>query len=85
MQLQYQLRGMAILNAYRRLGLGKKLLLYGERLLRDKKVDLIWCNAREVALQFYKTNGFSSIGEPFNIQEIGTHYLMYKRSDIKRE
>lgn len=75
---QYQLRGMAVLKAYQGKGLGKIILQFGEQLLKEKNTKLVWCNAREVALNFYKKNGYQIIGEPFNIKDIGLHYMMYK-------
>jgi len=76
---QYQLRGMAILKAYRGKGLGALLIEHSISLVKEKKTNLIWCNAREIAVNFYKYNGFLTIGKPFKIKEIGTHYVMYKK------
>ena len=75
---QYQLRGMAILKSHQKKGLGKKLIRFGEHLLQQKNVDLVWCNAREIAINFYKNNDYSIINKPFNIADIGLHYMMYK-------
>jgi predicted GNAT family N-acyltransferase len=75
---QYQLRGMAILNKLQGKGLGNIILSYGETLLKNKNVNTIWCNAREVAINFYKKNGYKTIGSSFNIKDIGLHYVMYK-------
>lgn len=75
---QYQLRGMAIIETFQGKGLGKMLLRKGEQLLKDKKTGLIWCNARIKAINFYKRNGYKITGVPFEIPEIGEHYIMYK-------
>ncbi|MEC3905491.1 GNAT family N-acetyltransferase [Tamlana sp. 2201CG12-4] len=75
---QYQLRGMAILKKYQGKGTGKTILSYGENLLKQKNINLIWCNAREVAVNFYKRNGYRTIGKSFNITDIGLHYVMSK-------
>ena len=75
---QYQVRGMAILKSFQGKGLGHKILSYGENLLNDKNIETIWCNAREVASDFYKKNGYQILGEPFLIQKIGVHFVMYK-------
>ena len=45
---------------------------------KDKNAKIIWCNARENAVNFYKKNRYQIIGESFNIKDIGLHYLMYK-------
>lgn len=77
-EFQYQLRGMAILNEYQSLGLGKLILNHGERLLKEQNIQIIWCNAREKALDFYKKMDYRIIGESFNIKDIGLHYVMHK-------
>lgn len=75
---QYQLRGMAILSDYQKLGLGKLILTHGESMLKQQKIETIWCNAREKATVFYKKNNYSIIGDAFNIEGIGLHYVMFK-------
>ncbi|MBD0825487.1 GNAT family N-acetyltransferase [Aestuariibaculum marinum] len=75
---QYQLRGMAVLEDFQGKGLGNLLVQQGDTLLREKKIKTLWCNAREVATTFYQKNNFTIIGEPFNIKDIGLHYVMYK-------
>ncbi len=75
---QYQLRGMAILSNFQRKGLGAVLISEGENILKKRDVKLLWCNAREIAVNFYERNGFIITGQPFEIAEIGTHYIMYK-------
>lgn len=75
---QYQLRGMAVLNEYQSHGLGKLILNHGENLLKTQSIKIVWCNAREKAVNFYKKNGYQIIGQPFDIKDIGTHYLMFK-------
>ncbi|OBQ55838.1 GNAT family N-acetyltransferase [Tamlana sp. s12] len=76
---QYQLRGMAVLEAYQGMGIGYKVLQFGEAYLKTKGIKTIWCNAREVATGFYEKCGYQIFGEPFDIPEIGPHYTM-KRS-----
>ena len=76
--IQYQLRGMSILKSYQKKGLGNQLLAYAETLLVSKQIGFIWCNAREIATNFYKNNGYLISGEPFDIPNIGTHFAMYK-------
>ncbi|WP_308990585.1 GNAT family N-acetyltransferase [Mariniflexile litorale] len=80
---QYQLRGMAILNEYQNIGLGKLILNYGENLLKEQNIQTIWCNARENAESFYKKMDYKIIGESFNIKNIGLHYVMHKTLKYK--
>lgn len=75
---QYQLRGMAILKAYQGEGLGTIILSYGETFLKKTNTRTVWCNAREVAVNFYKRNGYQIHGNAFYIKDIGLHYVMFK-------
>ncbi|WP_147678033.1 GNAT family N-acetyltransferase [Algibacter pacificus] len=75
---QYQLRGMAVLKPYQGLGVGKELITYCDSFLKKKHADLIWCNAREIAVDFYKKNGYHIIGNSFHIKNIGPHFTMKK-------
>lgn len=75
---QYQLRGMATEETHQRKGLGRAVLLEAEDLLSKKEVDILWCNARVSALDFYKKLGYKTVGEIFDIPQIGPHYVMYK-------
>ena len=75
---QYQLRGMAVLDTYQGKGLGNLLVAEGEQRLKQLGYDLLWCNARIKALNFYTRKGFKIEGKPFEIEPIGTHYLLYK-------
>ncbi len=77
--LQYRLAGMATLNEYQKKGIGKQLIMESLKILSDKKVEILWCNARIVALDFYKKLGFQIFGKKFDIPFIGTHYIMYKK------
>ena len=77
-ELQYQLRGMAVIKEYQNLGLGKLILNHGENLLKKQNIEIVWCNAREKATNFYKKNDYKNIGLPFDIIDIGKHFVMYK-------
>lgn len=78
----YQLRGMAIDEAYQKQGIGKELVLESFSILQNKKVEMIWCNARIHAVDFYKKLGFKTKGEAFEIPSIGLHYKMIKELDL---
>lgn len=78
---QYQLRGMAVLPQHRGKHLGEQLLLQGEKLLKENYPDnLLWFNAREVAVNFYKKYGYKTIGDPFMIPNVCMHIVMYKNA-----
>ena len=74
----YRLRGMATHPDYRRKSAATKLMNKSFVLLKEKKCDVLWCNARLVAVEFYKSLGFKIIGKIFDIPSIGPHYKMYK-------
>lgn len=76
--LQYRLRGMATLNEYQHRGFGKLILEKAEQLLKKRNVTILWCNARVVALNFYKNCNFEIIGEEFDVNLVGAHFVMYK-------
>ena len=76
---QYRLRGMATHPEFRGQGAGAKLIRFAVEHLRAQKADLLWCNARENAKGFYEKLGFGTHGEPFHIEGIGEHFVMYRR------
>ena len=74
----YRLRGMATHPKFRRKSAATKLMKESFVLLKEKKCDFLWCNARLVAVEFYKSLGFKITGKIFDIPSIGPHYKMYK-------
>jgi GNAT superfamily N-acetyltransferase len=77
-KIQLQLRGMAILENYQKLGYGAALIQESERIAKSKKAELIWFNARQIAVPFYERMGYNVGGNEFSIGDIGIHYLMYR-------
>lgn len=75
---QTRLRGMAVLPSFRKKGIAELLLHKGEAILKEKKKDVLWFNARIAAIKFYKNLGYTTIGNQFMIPKIGPHYLMKK-------
>ena len=75
----YRLRGMATDSSYLRKGYGDQIMQEAFQILKSKECDLLWCNARLIAVPFYQSVGFQEVGELFDISEIGPHYYMYKR------
>lgn len=76
---QFQLRGMAVLPEFQKKGLGEALVKHAENDALERGGKIIWFNAREIAVAFYKKLGYEIIGEPFDIADIGKHYVMYKK------
>jgi GNAT superfamily N-acetyltransferase len=75
---QYQIRGMAVLSEFQKKGFGEALLEYCENEIRLKSGDLIWFNARETAIGFYEKSGYEILGDPFEIPDVGPHYILFK-------
>jgi ribosomal protein S18 acetylase RimI-like enzyme len=76
---QFQLRGMASANAAQGKGFGKLLMEEAELRLKNSGVEILWCNARTVAIEFYKKLGYQTVGNVFQVAEVGPHYLMFKQ------
>jgi predicted GNAT family N-acyltransferase len=74
----YQIRGMAVLDKYQRMGYGEKLVKQCENYVINQKSSLIWFNARENAVRFYEKLGYKTTSNAFEIKDIGIHYIMYK-------
>lgn len=76
---QYRLRGMATLPDFRGKGLAGQLLQQSMKQLQTLNADLLWCNARVSAEAFYIKLGFEKIGDQFDIESIGPHYVYFKK------
>jgi GNAT superfamily N-acetyltransferase len=76
---QAQIRGMAVLDTHQKKGFGEALVKHCEQYCRENKIDLIWFNARTAAVGFYKKMSYQTIGKPFDIKDVGEHYLMFKK------
>lgn len=60
-----RLRGMAVDPARRRQGIGAMLIDAGLMLAAERDVAWVWANARDSALDFYRSVGFEVLGEGF--------------------
>lgn len=76
--LAYQVRGVAVLEAFRGHGVGWLLMRRIEDILSEKGIPVIWLNARILAVPFYEKLDYAILGEPFDIPLIGQHYFYYK-------
>ncbi|KSU84632.1 hypothetical protein GA0061096_0759 [Fictibacillus enclensis] len=74
-----RLRGMATLENFRKEKAGSSLLARGEEILKQRKCDLWWCNARTGVAGYYKKIGLQENGEVFELPGIGPHIVMYKK------
>ncbi len=74
----FRLRGMATLPEVRGKGHGRDLLDACFDHIRSHNANLLWCNARVIALDFYQRMGLQTIGSEFEIEGIGLHYVMWR-------
>ena len=74
----YRLRGMATDSNCQRKGYASELMKESFKELKKRECDMLWCNARLVAVDFYKSVDFELAGDLFDIAGIGPHYYMYK-------
>lgn len=75
---QAKLERMAILNHYRRKGIGREMLLFLDAVWKDKQVQQVIIHAQLEVVPFYKLYGFDEFGLPF--REAGIkHIEMHKR------
>ena len=76
----YRLRGMATDSNFQRKGYARNLMNESFKELKKRDCDMVWCNARLVAIDFYKSVGFKITGDLFDIAGIGPHYYMDKKN-----
>jgi predicted GNAT family N-acyltransferase len=73
----FQLRGMATAPEARGSGLGRALVKGCVAFALEEQAQLIWCNARTSAVDFYRKMGFSISGGEFEIPDVGPHFRMF--------
>jgi N-acetylglutamate synthase-like GNAT family acetyltransferase len=73
----WRIRGIAVEHGYRGLGLGEMIL---RRLLEHaaaRQASVVWANATAASYGFFEHHGFRRRGEPFELREIGPHYVVF--------
>ena len=74
--LPQQLRGMATLPEVRGFGCGRALLEGCVEAAKRAGSNLLWCNARRAAVEFYRRHGWEVCSEEFDIPTVGPHFRM---------
>jgi GNAT superfamily N-acetyltransferase len=74
-----QIRGMAVLFAHQKQGIGEALVSAAEKFCTEQKKELIWFNARTSAIGFYQKMKYEILGPEFEINDVGPHFLMFKK------
>ena len=72
----WQVRGMAVDPQRRGQSLGAALLAACVDHAQKHGAQRIWCNARTSAKGFYLRQGFVTVGEVFELPQIGPHVVM---------
>jgi len=76
----WQLRGMAVEDGYRSLGIGQEILVFADpQILQRGYSKQLWCNARSPAVRFYRKCAWQTVGEELVIPTAGPHYKMSRR------
>ncbi len=75
---EYRLRAMAVREGYRGQGFGEAIVESGLNHLRELGVEVVWCDARVAALNFYRRLQFEELEEEYDIPIIGLHRFMWK-------
>jgi ribosomal protein S18 acetylase RimI-like enzyme len=63
---------------YRGQNAGRILIEKSFDILKEKGVEVLWCDARKIAVGFYQSLGFSMLPEEYEVPKIGPHYFMWK-------
>jgi GNAT superfamily N-acetyltransferase len=75
----WQLRGMATVPAAQRRGFGSALVRACMLAAAHAGGEILWCNARTPARQFYLMHGFTQTGAEFEIPTAGPHIRMWRK------
>ena len=73
-----QIRYMAVLEQYSKLGFGTKVLKLLEKYAIDNKINKIVLNSRESAIDFYIKNGYKKIKQVDKLFNEIDHWFMEK-------
>ena len=76
----FQLRGMATATDHQSRGLGARLIDEGLTRLETRQVDVVWANARDAALDFYRRMNFQVYGDGFVESVTGLPHHVVMRS-----
>lgn len=72
-----QMRQVAVKESYRRHGVGRKMVAFGEEMMKGKGFSTIVLDARKVALEFYLALGYEVASEELILSGI-PHFKMKK-------
>jgi len=80
-----RLRAMGVLDNMRGGGVGTLIIQKAIEELKGAGVDVVWCDAREAAWDFYERQGFKFGGQKngenldaYHVPNVGLHKIMFK-------
>ena len=79
---QAKLERMAVLERYRRKGIGREMLLFLDEVWKDKRVQQVIIHAQLEVVPFYKLYGFDEFGLPF--REAGIKHIEDAQTTLTR-
>lgn len=79
-----KLRQMAVAQSYQGQGVGRALLTFAEDYARERGFALIYANARETALEFYRALEWK-VAVPERFLEVGIPHFKMEKSLIQSE
>ena len=74
-----QIRYMGIIDSYQRKGIATKLVKALESHAKDQHVKTIVLNAREIAIPFYESQGYSYVEDAHIVFKVIKHVKMIKK------
>jgi len=73
----WRIRGIAVDHGHRGHGLGYLMLYRLVEHAASRGGRVVWANATAVSFGFFEHHGFVRRGDPFELPEIGPHYVVY--------
>ncbi len=72
-----KMQRVAVTETFRGKNIGSEMMVFCEQFAKDRKSKLIYCHARDSAVNFYIKNGYEGIGDYFD--EDGIPHLMMRK------
>ena len=74
---QMKMQRVAVLESLRNQNIGSQMMLFCEDIAKEKAIKIIYCHARDSAVNFYARNSYQKVGEYFDEDGI-PHLKMVK-------
>ncbi len=75
--VEMKMQRVVVKENYRSMNVGSDMMIFCEKLAADKGFKVMYCHARDSAVNFYLKNGYTGIGNYFN--EDGIPHLKMKK------